>query len=95
MGKDNVQIQAALSLLQYHLANTPQATTLPEFKQVRQREIALLRSIMYNGNVDFAQKLYINSIAEFDEVLQDLTSGDLIRMRQDVERKALADDIWL
>lgn len=95
MSKRSMQLQAALSLLQYHVANMPHVTTLPEFNQIKQREVALLRSMLHNDNVDAAQDLYIQSIADFDEALQDLTPEDLYQMRADMGRRALTDDFRL
>jgi endonuclease/exonuclease/phosphatase (EEP) superfamily protein YafD len=95
LSKSNIQLQAALSLLQYHIAHMPEAVMLPEFKQIQQRETAMLRAAMYDVDIKTAQELFISSVAEFDEVLQDLTESDLHALRVKSGRKFLEDDFRL
>lgn len=87
------KLQAALSLLQYHVHHVPEAIFLPEFHQTREREAALLRAVMNDGDVNKAAQLYLSAIVEFDEAVLELSDSEREYLRSK-NRKGLAPDGW-
>jgi serine/threonine-protein kinase RIO1 len=92
MLNSNNKIQAALSLLQYHVHNVPESIYLPEFYQTRTREAALLRAVINGDDVDSAAVLYVSAISEFDEVVSSLTVEERFSLRS--SNKKEIDDAW-
>jgi hypothetical protein len=89
--KDN-RIQAAIAILQFHANNFPEMLYLPEYQQLKQRELAMYRSLVAGNDVKLAHDLYISAICELDDTITSLTDFEKSQLK--VERVKEFEDDW-
>ncbi len=81
MKNRDTKIQAAVALLRYHANTAPEIVLLPEFYQVKQREVALLYATLVDESDELAKDLYISAITELHETIESMTEQDRIALR--------------
>lgn len=73
MEPKDYKLQAAIALLSYHAQMFPPVVLMPEFAQIKEREKALLYASTVGINLQQARSLYINSVIELHEAIEDMT----------------------
>lgn len=81
MKSRDTKVQAAVALLRYHANTTPEILLLPEFYQVKQREVALLYVTMTEESDELAKDLYVSAITELHQTIESMSEQDIIALR--------------
>lgn len=76
---------AAVALMLNILDTFPNCVTLPEFAQVNQRQLDLLRAFAFGNNPIGVMQLYIEAVAELDDLINSMDYEERETLRSKVD----------